>query len=145
MKVLTSFPVPASISRNMSTRARTSFAALALLTKPRNGRENFIKPASSETYTILLPLTVNIKSLLLKNKNRIVTYSYQCQCLSKCTLKIMSPPSTLDVGHEYQFSLQSFIDCGSSLLPKHCGTDQPSSCMVNCSYFLCRSKTATNI
>lgn len=43
----TSFPVEASMSKNMSTRPLTSLAAFALLTEPRNGRVNLIKPASS--------------------------------------------------------------------------------------------------
>ena len=48
----TSFPVPASISRNKSTRALTNFAAFALLTVPKKGRVNLISPASSEKYKI---------------------------------------------------------------------------------------------
>lgn len=48
-KNLTSLPVPASMSKNMSTSERTSFAALALLTIPKKGRTNLINPASSAT------------------------------------------------------------------------------------------------
>ena len=44
---LTSFPVPASMSRNWSTIVLTSLAAFALLTEVRNGRENLIKFSNS--------------------------------------------------------------------------------------------------
>ena len=45
---ITSLPVEASMSRNISTSPRTNFAAFALLTKTRNGRVNLINPASSD-------------------------------------------------------------------------------------------------
>lgn len=45
---LTSSPVPASISRNRSTKVRTNFAAFALLTRPRNGRVVLINVANAK-------------------------------------------------------------------------------------------------
>ncbi len=51
---LTSSPVPASISRNRSTRVRTSLADLALLTRPRNGRVLLIKDANAKTNQTLI-------------------------------------------------------------------------------------------
>ncbi len=52
---LTSSPVPASISRKRSTKVRTSLAAFALLTSPRNGRVILINDAKA------------LKIILLKN------------------------------------------------------------------------------
>ena len=48
----TSSPVDASISRNKSTRALTSFAAFALETSCRKGRIYLISPPSSERNNI---------------------------------------------------------------------------------------------
>ena len=47
---LTSSPVPASMSRNRSTSVRTSFAAFALLTRPKNGRVLLINNAKATTH-----------------------------------------------------------------------------------------------
>ena len=44
---VTSSPVPASKSRNISTKLRTNLAALALLTMLRNGRVKTISSLSS--------------------------------------------------------------------------------------------------
>jgi len=42
------------MSRNRSTRVRTSFAALALLTRLRNGRVVLIRDANAEEIVIII-------------------------------------------------------------------------------------------
>lgn len=93
----TSFPVVASMSRNISTRPRTSLAAFALLTEPRNGRVNLIKPASSrikEEFFInertnhkntmeLLPSPSNLKDYnyeQIVDTSSLNTFSLSCCC-----------------------------------------------------------------
>lgn len=71
---LTSFPVAASMSRNSSTRARTSLAALALLTWFRNGRVNLIKPANSETLQGETICMLSMLKLSFTHSSDLITY-----------------------------------------------------------------------
>lgn len=78
----TSFPVEASMSKNMSTRPLTSLAAFALLTDPRNGRVNLIKPASSR-----------IKEEFSSRKEQIIKTQWNYMYFKKQFLKQRGKPT----------------------------------------------------